>query len=355
MSNIQRIQNAMTREGLRALLLTDELDCRYASGFHASNCEVLILQNEAFYITDSRYTEAAEAKVKGAKVLQSSHESPVRSIVSAILKGRGISQLGVQEHSLSYAQYVSLEQDMDVSFKAAQGITQTLRQVKSDYERECIIAAQGIAETALDYVLGWIKEGVTEREVAAELEYRMARAGGEGLAFETICISGENTSQPHGVPTNRRLRAGDLITMDFGCKINGYCSDMTRTVALGKITDRQRQVYETVLAAQNAAIGVAKAGISGSEVDKAAREIIANAGYGEFFGHSTGHSVGLFIHEGPNASPSETRLLPAGAVITCEPGIYLPGRFGVRIEDMLFLTESGNENLTKAAKNLIIL
>lgn len=355
MNNFSKIQNSLEAAGLKALLLTDELDCRYASGFHASNCAVVVFPNASYYITDSRYTEAASEAISDAKVLQCNTEQPIKALVSTLLSERAITELGVQEESLSYGEYTRLQRDLSVIFKPAQNLVQTLRQTKDSWERDCIIAAQRISEAALDYVLGWLHEGLTEKEVAAELEYRMAKGGAESLAFETICVSGENTSRPHGVPTDRKLRRGDFITMDFGCKVNGYCSDMTRTVALGGVTDEMKKVYEIVLAAQIAGISAAKAGVIGSEMDAAARSIIENAGYGEFFGHSTGHSVGLNIHESPNASPSEKRPLPAGCVITCEPGIYLPGRFGVRIEDILYLTENGCENLTKTPKDLIIL
>lgn len=354
MSNIAKIQKAMEALQLPALLLTEEADRRYASGFNAEGA-VLITPEKAWLITDSRYIEAAGEAVKDAEVLMSSSRDPQSEILRRLLRENGVSAVGVQEESLSYAAYNRLQKKLEAEFLPAQKLTLSLRQIKEPWEVESIISAQRIAERALDTVLGILKEGITERQAAAELEYQMAKNGSEGLAFDTICIFGENTSRPHGVPTDRRLKSGDFITMDFGCKANGYCSDMTRTVAFGKAGDEMREIYELVLRAQLAAIATAKAGISGKEMDAAARSIIEDAGYGEYFGHGLGHSVGLFIHEGPNASPREERILPAGAVITCEPGIYLPGRFGVRIEDMLLLTEDGNENLTRAPKELIVL
>lgn len=354
MTNIRKIQKTMAEKGLGALLLTDELDMRYATGFFAEG-SVVVFPREAFLITDSRYIEAAEEAVKDAKVLMSTSDEPETSIIRRLLEENGVSSLGVQDESLSYASYLRLREKLGVDFDPAQDITLKLRQAKEFWEVESIEAAQAIAEKALDFVLGFIREGLTEKEVAAELEYQMAKNGSEALAFQTICVAGENSSRPHGVPTDRKLRKGDFITMDFGCKINGYCSDMTRTVALGPVTDEMRKVYETVLEAQLAGIAAARAGVPGRDVDKAARDVIEKAGYGKFFGHGLGHSVGLFIHEGPNTNPREERLLPVGAVVTSEPGIYLPGRFGVRIEDMLLLTQDGCRNLTKAPKNLIIL
>ena len=354
MSNIAKIQKAMEEAHLPALLLTAGADRRYASGFDAEG-SVLILPQKAWLITDSRYIEAAGEAVKDAEVLMSSSKDPEPEILRRLLKENGISAVGVQEESLSYAAYNRLQKKLEMEFLSDQKLTLTLRQRKEPWEVESITAAQRIAEKALEIVLGILREGITERQAAAELEYQMARNGSEGLAFDTICIFGENTSRPHGVPTDRRLKSGDFITMDFGCKVNGYCSDMTRTVAFGSANDEMKRIYELVLRAQLAGIEAARAGIPGKEVDAAARSIIEDAGYGEYFGHGLGHSVGLYIHEGPNASPKEERILPSGAVITCEPGIYLPGRFGVRIEDMILLTEDGNENLTRAPKELIIL
>lgn len=355
MDNIINIQASMKQEKLRALLLTDEVDRRYAAGFLTSDGVVLILEDSAYFITDSRYIEAAREQVSGAQVLLCTNENKETDIVRRLLGEAGISEIGAQEKSLSYSDYLSMQETLKVSFVPAQKITAALREVKQSYEVENMVAAQRIAECALDFVLGFIKPGLTEKEVAAELEYRMMKNGAETLAFETICVAGTNTSRPHGVPSQNKLQCGDFITMDFGCKINGYCSDMTRTVCLGNPTDEMRKVYRTVFEAQAAGERAAHAGVIGTEMDRAARDVIENAGYGEYFGHGLGHSVGLHIHEPPNANPRGTRPLPAGTVVTCEPGIYLPGKFGVRLEDMLLITQAGCENLTKAPKNLIIL
>ena len=355
MANFEKIRQAMLKEELQALWLHDELDRLYASGFVTSDGAVLILPEKAYFITDSRYIEAAQEKVKDAEVLLCTGTNKASDIIKTILAENGIDAIGAQDGSLSYSEYLRMQDALGVKLIPAQGITSTLREIKQRYEIDSIIAAQRIAEKALDHVLGIMSPGMTENEVTAELEYQMKRHGAEGLAFETICVAGANTSRPHGVPSENKLQKGDFITMDFGCKINGYCSDMTRTVALGSVTDEMRRVYETVYNAQLAAETVAHAGVIGKDMDKAARDVIEKAGYGEYFGHGLGHSVGLYIHENPNASPRENRPLPEGTVITCEPGIYLPGKFGVRIEDMLLITKDAAENLTKAPKNLIIL
>ena len=355
MSNIKKIQQAMLREGLEALWLYDELDRLYASGFLSSDGAVIVFPQKAYFITDSRFIEAARLEVKDAEVIMCTNTDRESDIIKRLLEENGVTELGVQDGSLSYREYLRMQGVLGIDFVPSQQITAALREVKERFEVDNMIRAQRIAEKALDYVLGFLKPGLTEREVTAEIEYQMTRNGAEGLAFETICVAGTNSSRPHGVPSENRLKSGDFVTMDFGCKFNGYCSDMTRTVALGSVTDEMRRVYETVLEAQLAGERAAKAGVIGRDMDKAARDIIENAGYGEYFGHGLGHSVGLYIHEGPNASPRESRPLPAGTVVTNEPGIYLPGKFGVRIEDMLHITKEGAENLTKAPKNLIIL
>ena len=215
--------------------------------------------------------------------------------------------------------------------------------------------AQTLADGVFLEMLSVICEGMTEKELEAELIYRLYRAGAEGLSFPPIVVSGSNGSLPHGKAGSRKLRSGDFITMDYGIIKNGYCSDMTRTVALGHATQKMREVYDTVLQAQLAGIAATKAGVSGAQVDAAARQVIAAAGYGAFFCHSYGHSLGLEIHESPNCSPSNHLPLPVGAVISAEPGIYIPGELGVRIEDVVIVTETACENITTSPKELMVL
>ena len=230
-----------------------------------------------------------------------------------------------------------------------------LRMIKDDEEIECIKMAQHIAEMSLEELLPFIKVGRTEREVALELNRLMFKNGAEDLSFETIVLAGRNTSMPHGVPSDKKIEEGEFVLMDFGAVYNGYHSDMTRTVCVGKPSEEMEKVYDIVLRAQEAGIEAARAGIMGSALDKVSRDIIEAAGYGECFGHSLGHGVGLDIHEKPNASPNYKLPLSSGSVVTIEPGIYIAGKFGVRIEDFVILTENGCENMTKCAKNLISL
>lgn len=229
------------------------------------------------------------------------------------------------------------------------------RASKEPWELELMRKAQEITDKAFEEMCKVVKVGMTEKEVEAELIYRLYKNGADGLPFQPIVVSGPNTSMPHGVPGERVLEYGDFVTMDFGCLYKGYCSDMTRTVALGFVTEEMDKVYHIVLEAQLAGIAATKAGVAGRDMDGAARKVITDAGYGAYFGHGYGHSLGLEIHEAPNAGPSSEQPMPVGAVCSAEPGIYLPGKFGVRIEDATVITEDGVEILTKSPKNLIIL
>lgn len=355
MTRIEKIQALLEREGLDAILLRDPYNRRYATGFASSDGLVAVARQEAFFVTDSRYIEAARERVKGMTVGQSSPSMRERDWLERIVSDCCISTLGFEEESLTWAQYEKLEDETIAQLVPAQGLMKELRASKDPDELRAMKAAQAIAERALDTVLGIIKPGMTEREVAAEITYHLLKYGGEGNSFDLIVVTGKKSSMPHGVPGDTVIQAGDFLTMDFGCIKDGYCSDMTRTVAIGSASDEMRKIYDIVLAAQLAGIAAARPGATGKEIDAAGRGIIAEAGYGAYFGHSFGHSLGLEVHEGPNASPSDNRRMPRGAVISAEPGIYLPGKFGVRIEDVLYLDGDGCEDITNAPKNLIIL
>lgn len=237
----------------------------------------------------------------------------------------------------------------------AQELLDGLRASKDEEEIAAMLQAQKITDAAFGEILNYIRPGLTEQEVAARLVYELLRRGARKVSFDPIVAAGASGSMPHAVPGETVIQKGMFVTMDFGCVYDGYCSDMTRTVAVGQPTQEMERVYETVLAAQKAGIAAARAGMPGRELDAAARKVIEEAGYGDYFTHSFGHSLGLEIHESPNASPGETRPLPAGTVISAEPGIYLPGCFGVRIEDVLVLEEGGCRDITQSPKNLIVL
>ena len=355
MNNIERIQERLASAGLDALLITDEKDQRYALGFPFTDGAVVVSRRGAWLITDSRYIEAAEAAVDGilTEVVLYDREHPLTGIIRSVCAG--MARLAAEDKKLSHAGYLGYEKALGRELLPAGDLFETLRASKSEDEIACMIEAQRISEKALETVLHIIKPGMTERQVAAELVYNMLKNGSEGNSFDPIVVTGSKTSLPHGVPGDKVIQSGDFVTMDFGSIKHGYCSDMTRTVAVGSASEEMRNVYAIVLKAQLAGIAAARAGIPGREIDAAARGVIRQAGYGEFFGHGFGHSLGLDIHEWPNANPSGADIMPAGAVVSAEPGIYIPGRFGVRIEDVMVLREGGCEVITKAPKELIIL
>ncbi len=356
MNHLASIQFALIKSGFEALILTDEKNQRYACGFPFTDGYVLVTREKAFLITDSRYTEAAE-KAAGscAEILQFTSSKPGSVLLKEVLDQEKISSSAAEDTKLSHAAWQGLERRLGRKLLPSGNLMAGLRASKDKEEIRSLIEAQRISEKALAETLLLIRPGMTEREVAAELVYRMLKYGSEGNSFDPIVVTGKNTSLPHGVPGDNVIREGDFITMDFGSLKNGYCSDMTRTVAVGHATEEMANIYNTVLRAQLAGIAAARSGISGREIDAAARRVIADAGYGEFFGHGFGHSLGLDIHEQPTANPRGEAIMPDGAVVSAEPGIYLPGKFGVRIEDVMILHPSGAEIITLAPKKQLIL
>ncbi len=334
------------------LLVISEANRRYLTGFPSSAGAVLITKEAARLLIDFRYFEKARAEVKTAEVVL------CRSISEEIIKSK-IKCLYIECETQSVAAVARLKNRLLGTFVSDSDKfdrqLSAMRAQKSEQEKQSIIAAQKITDDGFAFILNHIKEGKTEREIALELEFFMRKQGSEGVAFDFIVVSGENSSLPHGVPTDRVIRKGDFVTLDFGAKINGYCSDMTRTVAVGKVSEEQRAVYGTVLSAQAAAIAAIRAGAVCKDIDKIARDIIENAGYKDCFGHGLGHSVGLEIHESPACNTRDDTKMQVGTVMTVEPGIYLENRFGVRIEDMVYVTADGRENLTHSPKELIIL
>ncbi len=339
-----------------AALIFSEANRFYYTGFAASDGALLVKPNGAVFYTDSRYTEAAERKLGKAYVRDS---AKLYEALNETFRSEGIKTVAVENDRLTLQEFSRLRKELpEVSFVSDETLTVLIneaRGVKTNAETEQIKAAQRIAEAAFDYILGFIKPGLTEKEVQLELDYRMLRSGADALSFDTIAVSGVNSSLPHGVPSDKKIEPGDFLTLDFGAVKNGYHSDMTRTVAVGSVNEEQKRVYETVLHAQLASLELLKEGVSCFDADKAARDVIKAAGWGDCFGHGTGHGVGVEIHEYPRLSPLSGAVLKAGNVVTVEPGIYLPGKFGVRIEDMALITETGSVNLTNCPKELIVL
>ena len=342
-------------DGLDAILLTSEANCYYATGFMGEGI-ALVTRRGSWYFTDSRYTEAADKAIGNAAVIREvSREKPFSVLINEALAEAGAEKAGFEEQRMTVAEHAVYSEKLHCTLTPASSLMTELRGSKDEEELSCMTAAQRIAEGALEQILKEIRPGMTEKEIAARLNYLMVSAGAEKTSFDTIVASGPNGSMPHAVPGMRKVREGDFITMDFGCVYKGYCSDMTRTVALGQPSDEMRNVYDIVLQAQLAGIAAAKAGVTGAVIDGAARKVIQDAGYGAYFGHSFGHSLGIDIHEAPNAAPGNDKPMPDGAVVSAEPGIYLPGKFGVRIEDVMILRPDGAQVITKAPKALLVL
>lgn len=354
MNHLKQIAAGLDEYGLDAMLVTSAPGEFYAVGFHGEGA-VVVTSGECRYFTDSRYIEAAEKQVAGAHITMTDRSKNIQALVKGAVEELGVKKLGFEDGYMTVAQYNRYAGDLPCALTPANQLISKLRAAKDAEEIELMKKAQEITDKAFSEIIRFIRPGMTEREIAARLQYDMLRLGADKMSFDPIVVTGPNGSLPHGIPGDRKVEPGSFITMDFGCKYGGYCSDMTRTVAVGSVTDEMRQVYDTVLQAQLAGIAAARAGATGKAVDGAARDIIRQAGYGPCFGHSFGHSVGVEIHEGPNATPSNDKPLPAGAVISAEPGIYLPGKLGVRIEDVLYLTPEGCQNLTLAPKELVIL
>ena len=357
MNHFAKIAEKLSAYELDGMLLTCEANRFYASGFHSSGTDgvAIVTRNRSYYFTDSRYTEAAARYVQGAEIRQTDREHPYSALINEVIEKEHITRMGYEDEYMTAADFHRFSEKLHCELVPATELLWTLRAVKDQAELDCMIQAQRIAEKALADILGEIRPGVTEKEIAALLLYKMLHYGAEDKSFDPIVVSGPNGSLPHGVPSEKPIQAGEFVTMDFGCKFGGYCSDMTRTVAVGHVTEEMETVYNTVLKAQLAGIAAAKADVTGAAVDGAARQVIADAGYGPYFGHSFGHSVGVEIHENPNATPSNSKPLPAGVVISAEPGIYLPGKLGVRIEDVIVITEQGCQDITLAPKELLIL
>lgn len=328
---------------------------RYLTGFPSGDSYVLVTREKSYFLTDFRYIELAKQTVKGAECLLVTR---LADTLSEMLSRHGVETVYLESTAtLAFADRLRAALSAmawDTSAWLDNQLS-AMRTVKDADELKKIMQAQALTEEGFAHILPYIREGVTEREVALELEFYMRRRGAERVAFDFIVVSGANTSLPHGIPTDKPIRCGDFITMDFGAVVDGYCSDMTRTVALGAVSEEQRRVYDTVYAAQHAALAVLRAGLSCCEGDAAARDVIVAAGYGDCFGHATGHGVGVQIHEEPRLSAACKQPLSAGQVVTVEPGIYLEGRFGVRIEDMVVIEENGCRNLTNVPKELLCL
>ncbi|MBH1940192.1 aminopeptidase P family protein [Mobilitalea sibirica] len=353
MDNYKRVQELLNDLRLDAILISNMNNVRYISGYAGDTGYLFISQKRHALLTDFRYTYQAEREALGYEIITIGDHG-YEEAINEMLRTDQIDTLGFEANDLLYAKYQGFKDKLEVKelIPIKDEVTR-LRRIKTPQELEYLKQAEAIGDKVFSEILDFIKPGMTELEVAARIEYLLKTKGGQGLSFHAIVASGINSSMPHAVPTQKKIEVGDFLTMDFGCIYEGYCSDMTRTIVIGKATDKQKGIYNKVLEAQEAALAVIKAGLTGREVDKVARDIIYQAGYEGCFGHGLGHGVGLFIHESPRLSAMEDEILQPGMVETVEPGIYLKGYGGVRIEDMVVVTKTGYENFTFSEKKLI--
>ena len=344
------IKDILKDYGVNAALVITASNTFYLSGYESTNCRILITNDKDYFFTDMRYLEEAKNAIGDRFEVLLGGVEEIKGIVDDL----GVKALGVEEN-VSYGEYRSLEELFKgVEFVAVDEAFSKIRAIKTEREISLIKTAQSVTETAFNEILPFIKEGVTEIEIAARLEYIMLKNGCE-LAFDSIVAFGENGSKPHAHRSERKLRRGEFVTMDFGAKYKGYCSDMTRTVALGAVDERKARAYNAVLEANKLAEKAIKIGEKCCDIDAVARNYLAKFSLDKFFSHSLGHSVGVDIHEMPAFSPRCDEVLKEGMIITVEPGVYLEGDFGLRIEDMALVTKNGAEILTHAVKNLIVL
>lgn len=347
---IERLRARLARENIDAMLVMRPENRYYLSGFTGSAGALVITAREAYFLADFRYFEQAQEECPFCQVI--GFKESLYDTLAEKLPRWGVNRLGYEGDFLTYKQAVTLQEKLEkIPVVPLYGLVEELRQVKDPGEIELLSRAAALADQAFEHILGYLKPGMTEWDVAVELECFMRRLGARKSAFDIIVASGPRGALPHGVASQRVIQAGDLVTMDFGCVYRGYNSDLTRTVVVGSPHSRQKEIYDLVLAAQRAALAAVRAGIKACDVDRAARQVIDSAGYGENFGHSTGHGVGLAVHEEPSVSKKNETLLQPGMVITIEPGIYLPGWGGVRIEDLVVVEEKGCRILTSAPKD----
>lgn len=355
---IREARKLLKDNGLDAAFIASSANICYLSGFVGRDSYFYLSGEKQVILTDSRYTLQAEEEGKGCQVRTISNDRGYGILLKELLEEDHIEQLGFEDGVMSWQMVKKLQDETRSSGKTISWIPlqesfSLLRAVKDEGELEKLAMAERIGDEAFSYILTQIKPGVTELEIAAKMEYYMKSHGAQEKSFDTIVASGYHSAMPHAVPSEKILEMGDFITLDFGCKYQGYCSDMTRTVVLGKASEKQKEVYQIVLEAQKTALASLRAGMTGAEGDKLARDVIEKAGYGEYFGHGLGHSVGLEIHEKPGLSRKDETVLKPGMIETVEPGIYIPDFGGVRIEDMVVITEDGIRNLTGSPKELI--
>lgn len=350
MDKLEELQKELNNRELDALLITSPVNRRYITGFTGTEGIVLIGRNTKKFITDFRYMDQANEQIKDFDIIE--HKAGMLKTVQAELKRAKIETLGFEKSDVTYGLFEQFEKELKVGLQPTDGLIESLRLLKNPEEIEILQYAAKIADNAFEHIKSFIKPGVREIEISNELEFFMRKLGATSSSFDIIVASGIRSSLPHGVASNKKIETGELVTMDFGALYNGYCSDITRTVAVGEISNELETIYDTVLTAQKKGVEGIKPGMTGREADALTRNHIVEEGFGGYFGHSTGHGLGMDVHESPALSPKSETVLKSGMVVTVEPGIYVPNLGGCRIEDDILITKDGNIRLTTCSKEL---
>lgn len=353
MEKLLKFQGRLEELGLDGMLISSTYNRRYITGFTGTAGAALITKNKALFITDFRYTEQAVEQCLGYEIIRQKGSIPEE--VASQVKKLGIQKLGFEEEHVTFSLYKVLEKGIAAELVPISGEIEKLRLIKTASEIKILKEAAEIADAAFKHIINFIRPGLTELEVSNELEFFMRKSGAASSSFDIIVASGYRTALPHGVASDKLIETGDFVTLDFGAYYKGYVSDITRTISVGEPADKLKDIYNIVLEAQKLGVSKIKPGMTGKQADALTRDYIAEHGYGEYFGHSTGHGIGLEVHEGPALSMKSDIVLEPGMVVTVEPGIYIPGLGGVRIEDDIVITEDHNERLTYSDKELIIL
>ncbi len=356
MTRTEKIQNFLEKNKIDAVFITSPVSRQYLFDIKSSAGVGVITKDKCFFIIDFRYIELARKTIKNCEIML---QGDIYTQLNEIISTNAIKVMAVEDKTMTLSVFSAYESKLECELLKGTSLSaaiENMRKIKTESELKCIADAQCIADETFSHMLNFIKAGVSERDVAAEIEFKMKKLGSAETAFSTIAVAGKNSSLPHGVPGDYIIANGDFLTMDYGATIDGYRSDMTRTVAIGNVSDEMKTVYDTVLTANKMAIEAIKAGVNCASIDKIARDYIYAAGYEGLFGHGLGHAVGLDIHEEPRfSSLAINDFAEENHVMTVEPGIYLPGKFGVRIEDLLIVKDDGYVNLTKSDKSLICL
>ncbi|PPA71382.1 M24 family metallopeptidase [Jeotgalibacillus proteolyticus] len=353
MSKVDQLREQLAKHNIDGLMITSTYNRKYITNFTGSAGIAVISQDEALFITDFRYTEQAASQAQGFDIVQ--HKGPIHEEVASQVERLGIKRLGFEQDHVVFGMFKQYDQAVNTELVPVSGVIEKLRLIKTESEIKILKEAADIADAAFKHILDFIQPGKTELEVSNELEFFMRNAGAQSSSFDIIVASGERSALPHGVASGKTIQTGDFVTMDYGALHKGYVSDLTRTVAVGSPSDKLKEIYQVTLDAQLLAMDNVRPGLTGKEADAIARDYITSKGYGDYFGHSLGHGIGLEVHEGPGLSVRSEAKLLENMVVTVEPGIYIPGLGGVRIEDDTLLTANGNETLTHSTKELIIL